>query len=487
MLSRICSTAWGFMMIAAPAWAVPLTPGGFVDLNGTTSFARPELAGVVIEDVLRPFSVDLGGGVVVSGVVQDRVVRENVAGTLDFYYKITNSPTSQGSIDFVVREKFTGFPTDVDWRIDGLGTVNPNQAVRTADGEEVLFDFLAANLLDPGEESKLFFIKTNATSYNAHGLGSIAVGAPGSMGQTITIPTFQPVVPSVLTPFVGNPTSNSADWTNYVRGAGGAVVSHLDFETHPNGPLQNDFYLASDGVTLSQVEWGTVQTGSGSAEGSNAEPLSPGEGPLGSATYVTSGGPYQMTVSFDEPVMGAGFMFADYFNAQGDNTNTIEAFSGPDGTGTSLGQFPAVALNFESNNLYFMGLADAANTIGSVVLSGPRLHGDSVYLDKILFARLGDPPLLAGDYNGDGKVDTADYVVWRNGLGSTYTAADYDLWRSNFGQTAGNGVAASSGISSVGVPEPAAPMMLLAGMLAILLRRRAVLLISIRSHTNHRL
>jgi hypothetical protein len=205
-----------------------------------------------------------------------------------------------------------------------------------------------------------------------------------------------------------------------------------------------------------------------------------------------------MTVSFQEPVMGAGFLFADYFNALGDNTNTIEAFSGPDGTGISLGQFQAVALNFELNNLYFMGLADAANTIGSVVLSGPRLHGDSVYLDKILFARVGDPPLLAGDYNGDGTVDAADYVVWRNTLGQMgaglaadgngndeIDAGDYSVWRANFGRAPSAGWSAGSGSAgyplgasaetlSVAVPEPAAPIMLLTGILATLLGLRSV-------------
>jgi dienelactone hydrolase len=44
--------------------------------------------------------------------------------------------------------------------------------------------------------------------------------------------------------------------------------------------------------------------------------------------------------------------------------------------------------------------------------------------------------LLDGDYNGDGTVDTADYTVWRDGLGTTFTQADYDVWKDNFGNTA---------------------------------------------------
>jgi hypothetical protein len=43
--------------------------------------------------------------------------------------------------------------------------------------------------------------------------------------------------------------------------------------------------------------------------------------------------------------------------------------------------------------------------------------------------------LLAGDYNGDGNVDAADYTVWRNGLGEHFTSADYFVWRDNYGRT----------------------------------------------------
>jgi hypothetical protein len=72
---------------------------------------------------------------------------------------------------------------------------------------------------------------------------------------------------------------------------------------------------------------------------------------------------------------------------------------------------------------------------------------------------------LVGDYNGNGVVDAADYVVWRNSLGSTTALAadgsgnhlvdqaDYDLWRSNFGRSASG--AGSAETPSSAVPEPA--------------------------------
>lgn len=55
---------------------------------------------------------------------------------------------------------------------------------------------------------------------------------------------------------------------------------------------------------------------------------------------------------------------------------------------------------------------------------------------------------IAGDFNRDGRVNAADYTVWRSGLGGTYTQADYTTWRSNFGRTAG-------AASATAVPEPA--------------------------------
>ena len=68
-----------------------------------------------------------------------------------------------------------------------------------------------------------------------------------------------------------------------------------------------------------------------------------------------------------------------------------------------------------------------------------------------------DPNPLPGDYNNDGTVDAADYVVWRNGLGTTYTQSDYNVWRAHFGQTAGSGAALLSAQPlSTAVPEPGA-------------------------------
>ena len=56
---------------------------------------------------------------------------------------------------------------------------------------------------------------------------------------------------------------------------------------------------------------------------------------------------------------------------------------------------------------------------------------------------------LTGDYNGDGKVDAADYVVWRKNPASFGGQQGYDDWRANFGAMAGGGAS----VSTAGVPN----------------------------------
>jgi uncharacterized protein YjbI with pentapeptide repeats len=61
-----------------------------------------------------------------------------------------------------------------------------------------------------------------------------------------------------------------------------------------------------------------------------------------------------------------------------------------------------------------------------------------------------------GDFNHDGSVDTADYIIWRKNPGGIYTQTEFNTWRANLGQTTGS--VSTSGLPSGAVPEPAGLM-----------------------------
>jgi autotransporter-associated beta strand protein len=75
---------------------------------------------------------------------------------------------------------------------------------------------------------------------------------------------------------------------------------------------------------------------------------------------------------------------------------------------------------------------------------------DVIYGTNSVILKVVDADTDTGDYNNDGVVDAADYVVWRKGLGTTYNQNHYEIWRANFGRTIGAGAELSPA-----VPEPA--------------------------------
>jgi hypothetical protein len=99
--------------------------------------------------------------------------------------------------------------------------------------------------------------------------------------------------------------------------------------------------------------------------------------------------------------------------------------------------------------------------------------GSSANGTKELFFRslmVNNPNALSGDYNADGTVNAADYVLWRE---HDRSQAGYGVWRNNFGRTAGSGA-----FVNLAVPEPASCTLIALGatFASWCLRRRSQVL-----------
>ncbi len=135
--------------------------------------------------------------------------------------------------------------------------------------------------------------------------------------------------------------------------------------------------------------------------------------------------------------------------------------------------------NFGTQLAFMTGLV---GSIGAVVdpLTGDFLFstygasgaGDHIYVVSRT-APSGGP---AGDYNNNGTVDAADYVLWRNGgplanevdTPGNVNAADYTEWRSRFGNPAGSG---ASTAANAAIPEPSTLVLLIVATTGAYMRR----------------
>ncbi len=115
--------------------------------------------------------------------------------------------------------------------------------------------------------------------------------------------------------------------------------------------------------------------------------------------------------------------------------------------------------------------------IKSFFVRNNSVEPDTLLIDEL---RIGDTwqdvtpaagATLLGDYNNNGVVDAADYVVWRKELGTTFTQNDYNVWRANFGQTAPGAGSGAGSIANAAVPEPATLVLLTLATAVLCVRR----------------
>lgn len=113
-------------------------------------------------------------------------------------------------------------------------------------------------------------------------------------------------------------------------------------------------------------------------------------------------------------------------------------------------------------------------------ISGTGDNGAAWFDNASLVKLTGQVIAVPGDYNGNGVVDMADYVLYRDSVGQSTLnnrgpgitgavgQADYNFWRAHFGNTSGSG----SGLGSAAVPEPCSLVMAMFGIAYVASKRR---------------
>jgi len=176
-----------FLVGSVPtAEAVIVNPGDVVPLAGTTVVANPDLAGPVETDPLRPFEIfDNTGNLILSGNLQDRVSRSNNTGTLIFEPRLRDL-NNHGSGAFITGLRVQGYggvTTDIDFRLDGVGDVGPNDVSRSAGSGDLLMFRYNPNLIDPPQEAYFLSILTNESSFAP--LGTITILSQNDFGANV--------------------------------------------------------------------------------------------------------------------------------------------------------------------------------------------------------------------------------------------------------------------------------------------------------------
>jgi hypothetical protein len=109
---------------------------------------------------------------------------------------------------------------------------------------------------------------------------------------------------------------------------------------------------------------------------------------------------------------------------------------------------------FRADHPFLFALRDAHS--GSLLFLGRLNEPEIASISSVA-------PVSDGDFNGDGIVDGADYVVWRK---HDRTPAGYDQWRANFGRTLESPLNFQTT-----VPEPASLTLLLMTVVVPFFRR----------------
>jgi hypothetical protein len=166
---------------------------------------------------------------------------------------------------------------------------------------------------------------------------------------------------------------------------------------------------------------------------------------------TTTGGGSLLSIHLDDPEgeRGAGRL----------EVNGAAALAGRLNVSVGAGFVPGAGDSFQ--------ILTAGSVSGSLALgAAPPLAGGMQWEIDVNPTNVILTVVATGDFNANGAVDAADYVLWRNTAGQTgaglaadadgngvVDGADYAFWRARFGTSI---AAAGSGSTATAVPEPGA-------------------------------
>ena len=396
------------------------TPGGGIEFSGSAGSKA----------IASPIALDgdLDVTMIVSG--------SSSVQTASFSGAITNAPGATGGRSLAVHVSATGGSTSgvMELVSDGNTYTGPTTIGGGSGFEDVLLQ--------------------NDKAVLSIGNG----GATGSIGPgdiTITSPST-----TVAAALQLNRTGTYTLANNIAMNGGAAEVRAIG-----GGNPTISGQISGDGkVVVNSVGGGLTLTGSNSYFGTTT---------VTSGTLLVNGDNSaafsDLTVEADGILGGTGTIGGNVL-MQADGSKFTTAFSG--GTIDPLAIFGNLDLSAASNTLLVSGVGTGTSWViatyaGSLtgafefVTPGYSVDLGTGFNSEITLNFTGP----GGDYNHDGKVDSADYVVWRKNPAANGGANGYNIWRQNFGLPPGSGSSLGSGSASV--PEPASALLLLVGAVAV--------------------
>jgi hypothetical protein len=247
----------------------------------------------------------------------------------------------------------------------------------------------------------------------------------------------------------GNPPSGSGSTIagiSPVQGAGTASGSHVSASTTWSNPAGNGSDESFSSNNWAIGDYYQFETGSEGLENLTFtfDQVSSGTGPRD----------FQLSYSTD------GSMFTNFDSVYMVRENSFPAWASGTATGLDTYSFDlsSVSLLDDQTTVFFrLSVASGTSANNGTIGGGGTSRLDNVTIMGTLI------PGLGGDFNADGIVDAADYVMWRKTNSGDVSA--YVTWVTHFGET-------SSGVGgSTSVPEPAFSLGLAVGVCLLAARR----------------